>query len=39
MIMDAKVQNMFKEYEMAFAALDIEKNAGFLADTFISGGT
>jgi uncharacterized protein YndB with AHSA1/START domain len=32
------VQSLFAEYEKAFSALDIEKNAGFFADTFISAG-
>jgi len=32
------LQRLFAEYEKAFAALDIEKNAGFFADTFISAG-
>ncbi len=32
------VQRLFAEYEKAFAALDIEKNAEFFADTFISAG-
>jgi len=32
------VQALFTEYEKAFAALDIEKNAGFFSDTFISAG-
>jgi hypothetical protein len=32
------VQKLFAEYEKAFAALDIEKSAGFFADAFISAG-
>ena len=32
------LQRLFAEYEKAFAALDIEKNATFFADTFISAG-
>jgi|GEM_PF-195364 len=32
------IKGLFAEYEKAFAALDIEKNAGFFADTFISAG-
>ena len=37
-MMDAKLQKMFEEFEKAFASLDIEKNAEFFADTFISAG-
>jgi uncharacterized protein YndB with AHSA1/START domain len=32
------LQQLFKEYEKAFAALDIKKSAGFFSDTFISAG-
>ncbi len=32
------IQGLFTEYEKAFTTLDIEKNAGFFADTFISAG-
>ncbi len=32
------VLKMFTEYERAFAALDMEKNAALFADTFISAG-
>ncbi len=32
------IKGLFAEYEKAFAALDIEKSAGFFADTFISAG-
>ena len=32
------IQKLFAEYEKAFAALDIEKSAGFFADAFISAG-
>lgn len=36
--MDAITKKMFEEYEKAFAALDIEKNAELFADAFISAG-
>jgi len=32
------IKGLFAEYEKAFAALDIEKSAGFFADMFISAG-
>ena len=32
------LQELFNEYEKAFAALDIKKSAGFFSDTFISAG-
>ena len=32
------IKRLFAEYEKAFNALDIEKNAKFFADTFISAG-
>ncbi len=32
------IKNLFAEYEKAFSALDIEKNAEFFADAFISAG-
>ena len=38
MIQDASIQKLFEEYEKAFSALDIEKNAEMFADTFISAG-
>ena len=38
MIKDLSVKRLFTEYEKAFSALDIEKNAAFFADTFISAG-
>jgi ketosteroid isomerase-like protein len=36
--MTESVKKLFEEYEKAFAALDIEKTAGFFADAFISAG-
>jgi hypothetical protein len=36
--MQTRIQQLFEEYEKAFAALDTKKNASFLADTFISAG-
>jgi hypothetical protein len=38
MIKDLSVKRLFTEYEKAFSVLDIEKNAAFFADTFISAG-
>lgn len=38
MIKDESIKKLFAEYEKAFAALAIEKNAGFFAETFISAG-
>jgi hypothetical protein len=32
------IQHLFSAYEKAFAALDIERSAGFFSDTFISAG-
>ena len=33
-----QIKRLFAEYEKAFSELDIEKNAEFFADTFISAG-
>lgn len=38
MINDPSIKKLFEEYEKAFSELDIEKNAGFFADAFISAG-
>ena len=38
MIKDASVKKLFSDYEKAFSALDIKKNAEFFADSFISAG-
>ena len=38
MINDHAIKKLFAEYEKAFAHLDIERSAGFFADTFISAG-
>ncbi len=38
MIKDPSIKKFFEEYEKAFSELDIEKNAGFFADAFISAG-
>jgi hypothetical protein len=38
MITSETLQDLFGEYQKAFAALDIQKTAGFFADTFISAG-
>ena len=38
MIKDKAIKKLFDEYEKAFSALDIEKNASFYSDTFISAG-
>lgn len=36
--MDVAIERLFAEYEKAFNALDIEKNATFFTDSFISAG-
>lgn len=36
MVKDLSIKKLFAEYEKAFAALDLERSAGFFADTFIS---
>lgn len=38
MIKDESIKKLFAEYEKAFSALDVKKNAEFFADTFISAG-
>ncbi len=38
MIEDESTKRLFAEYEEAFSALDMEKSAGFIAETFISAG-
>ncbi len=38
MIKDQSIKKLFEEYEKAFSGLDIEKNAEFFADAFISAG-
>ena len=38
MINDPSIRKLFEEYEKAFAELDVEKQAKFFADTFISAG-
>ena len=38
MVADESIKKLFGEYERAFSALDMEKSAGFFADTFISAG-
>ena len=38
MIEDESTKRLFAEYEEAFSALDMEKSAGFFAETFISAG-
>ena len=38
MIKDPTIKKLFEEYEKAFSELDIEKQAGFFSDTFISAG-
>lgn len=38
MVKDPSIKKLFAEYEKAFAALDLEKSAGFFADTFMSAG-
>lgn len=38
MINDPSIKKLFEEYEKAFSRLDIEKNAEFFADAFISAG-
>jgi hypothetical protein len=38
MIKDPSLKKLFDEYEAAFKALNMEKSAGFFADTFISAG-
>ena len=36
--MDPAIKKLFAEYEAAFAALDVKKQVGYFADTFISAG-
>ena len=36
--MDPSIKKLFAGYEAAFAALDVRKQAGYFADTFISAG-
>jgi hypothetical protein len=36
--MDTKLQELFKAYEKAYSALDLETTATFYADTFVSAG-
>ncbi len=38
MINDPSIKKLFEEYEKAFRELDIQKNAEFFADAFISAG-
>jgi len=38
MITDQSIRKLFAEYEKAFADLDIEKQAGFFSESFISAG-
>ncbi len=38
MILDASIKRFFSEYESSFSELDLEKQAGMFADTFISAG-